>query len=283
MSAAVEIFAPLKVNLFLEVLGRRPDGFHEIFTVMETVSIGDWVRVERSESLTVQADRADVPDGEKNLAARIVRAAERRLGTELPARITISKVAPPGSGLGGGSSDAVAALEGVLRVHDMTIDPAQLVEIAAAVGSDTAFFVRGGTAVCRGRGEIVGDRLDAGERHYVLLWGAPPCPTKEVYAALEQVDDPRDGARFVAALRDGAMAPFNRLEAAAFRFRPELRVLADEIERLVRRRPVLSGSGSAFYIMMGSATEAEALAGVVGPSSGLVARAARTYHGNDAP
>jgi 4-diphosphocytidyl-2-C-methyl-D-erythritol kinase len=276
MSDALEMLAPLKVNLFLEVLARRADGYHDLFTVMEALDIGDVVRVEPASDLSVVADRPDVPDGEENLAARIVREAERRLGHPLPARISIKKLAPPQTGLGAGSSDAVTALRGVLRLHGLPEDEEFLCSVAAAVGSDTAFFVRGGTACCTGRGEVVGDPVVAGTRHYAIVWGGPPAPTPEVYRAVDLASPRRDGARFLEDLRGGVAEPFNRLEEAAFRCFPELQELARAIERCLGRTPGLSGSGSAFFVVFASRPEAEAAATRLAAEAGLMAHAART-------
>ena len=277
MSAPLVLLAPLKVNLFLEVLRRRDDGYHEICTVMEALDIGDRVRVEPAETLEVTADRDDVPDGESNLAAAMVREAERRLGRALPARISIAKLAPPGSGLGAGSSDGVTALEGVLQLHGITTDTAFRESVAAAAGSDTVFFVTGGTALCTGRGEIVEPLTAAGTRHYTVIWGGPPAPTGSVYGEVDLASPRRDGQEFVRDLTAGKLEIFNRLEEAAFKLHPALRDLAAELERGVQRKPWLTGSGSAFYILAGSRKVAEAIAGEVRSATGLEAHAAATY------
>jgi 4-diphosphocytidyl-2-C-methyl-D-erythritol kinase len=261
-------FAPAKVNLFLEVSGRRPDGYHEIATVMETIAAGDLVEVTHAAELEVSADRADVPSGEGNVAWKIVRAAEARLGRPLPARVAITKRIPPGSGLGAGSSDAVAALLLVLELHGVRPPRGTLAAIAAAVGSDTAFFLEGGLALCTGRGELVRRLPRHGARHYVLVLPASQCSTAKVYGALEISGPRRDPAPLIDALaRDPASGAalddavlFNRLEAAAEQVYPEVLARRAHLSTLTGRAPHLSGSGGTFFFPCGTLREARDLA-----------------------
>jgi 4-diphosphocytidyl-2-C-methyl-D-erythritol kinase len=247
------LFAPAKINLFLEIRGRRSDGYHEIATVMATLDCGDVVEVAPATALEVHADRPDVPSGEENLAARIVRAAEKALDRALPARIRIRKQFAPGSGLGAGSSDAVAALRGVLDLHGISLQVPLLRRIAARVGSDTAFFVDGGTALCTGRGEIV-EPCPCPRRWAVLALGADPVPTAQVYAQVRIPRDPRDPGPLLAALAADEPVPLelvhNRLAGAAFEAFPALALGHRELERETGRPFHLSGSGSAFFALV---------------------------------
>jgi 4-diphosphocytidyl-2-C-methyl-D-erythritol kinase len=261
-------FAPAKLNLFLEVAGLRPDGYHEIATIMETVAAGDFVEVAHARELIVTSTRPDVPSGEGNVAHKIVRAAEAALGRPLPARITIVKHVPPGSGLGAGSSDAVAALQLVLALHGIKAQRTTLVEIAAAVGSDTAFFLDGGVALCTGRGEIVRPLASPGFRHVVLVYPASECSTAKVYSALSAEGERRSPGRMLAAIARGSTLatapddalPFNRLEAAAASVYPGLVERRAFLESVAGRPPLLSGSGGTFYYLCPTQGEAKALA-----------------------
>jgi 4-diphosphocytidyl-2-C-methyl-D-erythritol kinase len=252
--------APCKLNLFLEVLGKRADGYHEIVTVMESIDAGDEVVIQESEHLVVTADRKDVPSGPDNLAWRMVREAERWLNRLLPARIEIHKGVPPGSGLGGGSTDAAAALRGVFALHGCRLPPALQRELCATIGSDIPFFVNGGTAICTGRGEQV-QPINAGRaRHYVLVFGGPATSTREVYGGL-RIEGPRRGASpLIEALSSGrTVTPellFNRLEDPAVSRYPELAALKKSITEAAGRPPHLSGSGSAWFLSCGSMEEA---------------------------
>jgi 4-diphosphocytidyl-2-C-methyl-D-erythritol kinase len=286
--ATLARFAPAKVNLFLEVLGRRPDGYHEIVTVMESVGCGDLVEAAPSEELIVETDRADVPCGSGNVAWTIVRAAEQALGRPLPARIRIRKLLPPGSGLGAGSSDAVAALLLVLELHGVRVPRARLLAIAAAAGSDTAFFVDGGLALCTGRGESVAPLRQIGARHLVLVLPAVVCATATVYGALTLDGDRREPAAVLEALGRGSAlagsadsgALFNRLEAPAERAFPELGERRARLHRIAGRGPHLSGSGGTHFFPCASRGEARDLAALLRSADpSLDVREAASYRG----
>lgn len=258
--SALRVMAPCKLNLFLEVRGRRDDGYHDIDTVLETISLRDELRVSSAHELEVHSDRADVPSGPENIAFRIVRAAEARLGRRLPARIEIKKELPPGSGLGAGSSDAVEALRAVLSLHDVRIPESDFLALAASVGSDTPFFVRGRVARCLGRGEHVLPVLARGLRHYVVVLGAGFASTPKVYAALLGDFGERSPEGLLEALARGEALTsdhlHNRLQPAAFRAYPILEDFEHRLFKSVGRRAHLSGSGSAFFFPVLSENDA---------------------------
>jgi 4-diphosphocytidyl-2-C-methyl-D-erythritol kinase len=270
MTPTLARFAPAKINLFLEVNGRRADGYHDIVTVMESIGIGDTVEVSAAASLVVEANRPDVPSGEANLAFKIVRSAEVTLGRALPAHIHITKRLPPGSGLGAGSSDAVAALRLVLDLHQVDADRETLFAIAAAVGSDTAFFVDGAAAICTGRGEIVRPIAARGVRHVAVVLPTAPCGTAAVYRALADLPPrgaPRAPDAVIAALLRGSslasdadlLLPFNGLDDAAVIACPDLGARREHLTALAGRRPLLSGSGGSFFFLCPSQGEAHRL------------------------
>ncbi len=279
-------FAPAKINLFLDIVGKRADGFHEIETVMVPIDLGDRLRVSGAPELTVVANRADVPNGEANLAHRIVRAAESVFGRPLAARIEIEKHLPPGSGLGAGSSDAAAALRAVLALHSLEVPVEVQESIAARVGSDTAFFVRGRPALCTGRGEQVRPISAPQPLWLVLVLGAPPAPTKEVYAALRHEGPRRESGPLREVLSRGELPPddliFNRLESAAFERFPELRRIADRLHAVAGRPAHLSGSGSAFYLLADHVREAAMLGESIRRATGLDALIASTIASEEA-
>lgn len=261
---SIEVIAPVKVNLFLEVRERRADGFHDIVTVMETLDCGDLVRVCAAPRLEVQTNRKDVPEGEANLAWKIIRAAEEELGRALPAAVFIQKRFAPGTGIGAGSSDAVAALRGVLQLHAIEVPTEKLATIAARVGSDTAFFVRGGVALCTGRGEVIEQVAARGVRHYVLLLSDATTSTAHVYKALALSPHQEGPARLLSALQDGSplcdAMLFNRLAGAAFNVCPELGGLQAEARATAGRSAHLSGSGGTLFFIAKDKPEAELIA-----------------------
>ncbi len=270
--------APAKVNLYLEVLGRRPDGFHEIATVMtELHGLADVVSVEAGDEGVIECvvrgapeaatGAAAVPDGPENLAHRAATAlrdaAER---PELGARITIEKAVPAGGGLGGGSSDAAATLRALATLWrlDAEWSPERLAGLAGELGSDCPFFVRGGTAVCTGRGERVASAPGpSAPVHLVLHVPAVSVPTPKVYRAwaetagiaadagvraapdvgLARLGDAfasGDAAAVAAALRDD-------LEAPAFALFPELAAAKARLLDAGLLGALLSGSGATVF------------------------------------
>ncbi|MFH1277356.1 MAG: 4-(cytidine 5'-diphospho)-2-C-methyl-D-erythritol kinase [Candidatus Eisenbacteria bacterium] len=144
-----------KLNLFLEILGRASDGYHELSTVMQTVSIADTLRFEEAEGLEVTADGPDVPDGEGNLVWKAAVRLREESGVRRGARIRIEKGIPAAAGLGGGSGDAAAALVALARLWGVRAPLEDLIRIGSELGSDVPFFFYGGTRLCEGRGEIV--------------------------------------------------------------------------------------------------------------------------------
>jgi len=157
---ALELLAPAKINLTLEVLKRRDDGYHEVATLMQTIDMCDRLRIEPANTVALQLGGdalAGVPlEGPGNLAYRAALALMEEAGDmALGARIILEKRVPAGSGLGGGSSDAAAVLRGLNRFWGLDLELEALSAVAARVGSDVSFFLHCGTAECRGRGEAV--------------------------------------------------------------------------------------------------------------------------------
>jgi len=145
---------PAKINLGLAVLGRRDDGYHDVETILAAISLGDNLTVHRSDrlSLTVHG-RPGIPTDRRNLVWRTAEAFAAATGTPPAARIEISKHIPPGSGLGGGSSDAAGTLVALNRLHGDPLDRDRLNGLAAGLGADVPFFLEGGIALAEGRGE----------------------------------------------------------------------------------------------------------------------------------
>lgn len=249
-----------KVNLHLEVLGKRPDGYHELETIMHEVELfddlylmpgGDGVRLEVSDPA--------VGVGEDNLAVKAVRALEKRLGRSFPCAIRLVKRIPAGGGLGGGSSDAGAVLRALDRAFGLGLPAETLEDVAATFGSDTSFFIRGGTAMCRGRGEIITPMAAPKPLHFVLVLPGIHVPTPLVFKSLRLTDSPRasyDLARNLSTGNVAGVVPllFNRLEEPARREFPELDRL---LSSLAPYGAIMSGSGSTLFFVCDSREDAE--------------------------
>ena len=253
--------APAKVNLHLRILGRRPDGFHEIETLMAPLTLADDVSVEITEGgseVEVTCDLPEVPTGSDNLAAAAVRKFARATGRTFSARIHIEKRIPMGAGLGGGSSDAASVLIALDKLFETRLGIAGLEELAAPLGSDVPFFIRGVPALCRGRGERI-EPHPLPERLPLLL--LKPEFGVETPWAYRQWAEARVMAPESEIEQDlGGLTVFNSLERPVF----EKFLLLPTLKRWLLNRPevrvaAMSGSGSTMFAVLHDSAMAPAL------------------------
>ena len=259
----IRLRSPAKINLFLEPVRKRPDGYHELVTVMQTVDLCDEVALERAgQGIELRCDRPDVPAGPENLAWRAAEALATESGTEPGVRIALTKRIPVGGGLGGGSSNAAVTLLGLNELYGRPLARRRLVRAAASVGSDVAFFLHGGTALCTGRGERVKPLKAAPEFWAVLVMPPISLSTAETYGRLNLSLTNRYSVGImlqsitrsnVQLLRESL---HNGLAATVLAGSPSLRGLWEEAVREGLPYPQLSGSGSTLYGVC--CTEAEA-------------------------
>jgi 4-diphosphocytidyl-2-C-methyl-D-erythritol kinase len=221
-----------KVNLGLRVLGIRSDGRHEVDSILQAVSLHDLLEVAPADASSLEVFGHGVPAGEDNLVLRAARALEAAAGRPLPARFRLWKRIPPGSGLGGGSSDAAAALRALTRLHGIRCDRH---ETAARVGADVAVFLHGGRARATGAGDVLQPLEDA-PAWFALAWPAIEVSTAEVYRRWDTVGG----------------GPPNELRLAAELVHPPLARFALSLGPGWQ----MSGSGAAFF--KPCATEEEA-------------------------
>ncbi len=181
------VLAPAKINLTLEVLGKRPDGFHEIRSVLQTVNLCDSLNFQTGQGIAIKCDLPGWSAAE-SLIARAVKLLQGAAGCSRGVAIQVEKRIPLMSGLGGDSSDAAATLRGLNKLWELGLSMEQLLELAAQLGSDVAFFIWGGTALAEGRGELV-TPLPPLQRMWVVLVvpDVPRLPgkTKQLYASLK--------------------------------------------------------------------------------------------------
>ncbi|HWV39905.1 MAG TPA: 4-(cytidine 5'-diphospho)-2-C-methyl-D-erythritol kinase [Vulgatibacter sp.] len=284
MVRAYEILAPAKVNLTLRILGRRPDGYHDLSTLMIPVSLADRleVRVRGGAGATVRVPGHPELEGEENLCAAAAAAFEAELGIPGGVDVRLEKRVPVAGGLGGGSSDAAAVLRCLAAANDVAPDDPRLVAAALRVGSDVPFFVHGRPAVARGRGERLSPSpLLPEELHLVVLRPAFGVSAGDAYRSLAALRDagilpPGEDVPLPPALPDaGAVAAVlhNDLEAAVAAIAP----IREPMARLASGgHPVLlSGSGSCAFALCATREEALELARSVRSASDETIHVAR--------
>lgn len=264
MNRQIRIDCPAKVNLYLDVVGKRPDGYHDLVTVMAPISLTDTISVEpaRRDVLEVEPEGA-APGGPDNIVLKTL-AALRRTRRVPSLRIRLKKRIPAGAGLGGASTDAAGLLRAADRRLSLGLTLGEMESILAAVGSDTAFFARGVPALCTGRGERVYPLARCPALELVVLWPGTPNPTREVFRRFNDslTADPSKVLDFVRVVAGGdpgriGKSLVNRLEAAAFRWDPRLRRVPAALRNAGLSAVRMTGSGSAFYGVTGGRGEAD--------------------------
>jgi 4-diphosphocytidyl-2-C-methyl-D-erythritol kinase len=252
-------FAPAKLNLFLEIVARRPDGFHELETVMLPVDLYDTLefceRPADGQGIVSSCNDPSLPTDANNLVVRAAGNWTRDVSIDLTKRI------PSQAGMGGGSSDAATTLMAMAAAYGAIGLPA----MANSLGSDVGFFLAGGPARCTGRGEIVEPVPIGGTFHFVVVQPPVGCPTAEVYKRVTVPSERRSAAETLAALAEGdperlAAAIFNRLETPAIAVAAEV---GRVIERMRKWKPLavqVTGSGSAVFAVARDREHARRLA-----------------------
>jgi 4-diphosphocytidyl-2-C-methyl-D-erythritol kinase len=251
----VRVRCPAKVNLDLEVLGRREDGYHEVRTLLAAVGLWDEIEIEPAGGGTfdlVVVPEGSAPPGRGNLVVRAAEALAASTGVKAGAHIRLSKAIPVGGGLGGGSSDAAATLIGLCRLWGLPAGFAELGAIAASLGADVPFFLLGGAAWGVGRGAEVYPLPDLPRWWVVLVPGSEPIPTRDVYATLQtrQVDSFPLSEVYRWVVSGGELplsACHNDLQPTVTRGWPDI---ARHLQRVALTQPLLtmlSGSGGTVF------------------------------------
>jgi 4-diphosphocytidyl-2-C-methyl-D-erythritol kinase len=245
-----QVRCPAKVNLGLAVLGRRDDGFHEVETILAAISLGDNLTVRLADRLSLAVHgQPGIPTDRRNLAWRAAEAFAAAAGTPPGAHIEISKHIPPGSGLGGGSSDAAGALAALNRLHGDPLDRERLHGLAAGLGSDVPFFLEGGIALAEGRGERL-TRLAQKKIHIVLAFPQAAVSTAWAYKQLTEEDFAKLPREEIEGWLSGGTVPSelpNAFAAKIIRFFHEIGRILDVLRASGLKPVSLSGSGACCF------------------------------------
>lgn len=256
--------AAAKVNLTLSVLGRRPDGFHEIESWVVPVGLSDELTFAPATalSLVLRGGASGAPADASNLVWRAAAALAAAAGRQPDVEIELEKRIPVGAGLGGGSSDAAATLLGLNALWGLNWPVGRLVPIAARLGSDVPLFLQPGPAVIRGRGERVQRLVTSWKGWLVLVVPSYGVSTAEVYRRWRARAQPRPTRRAAWSRSSWRAAElssqlFNDLEEEAFACEPRLARLHANLDGLAGRRVRMTGSGSCLFAIFDSQAEAE--------------------------
>jgi 4-diphosphocytidyl-2-C-methyl-D-erythritol kinase len=267
----IELLAPAKVNLHLEVLGRRRDGLHELRSLAVSTDLADRIVIRSVPGSAVNL-RVDPPSavsaGEDNLVMRAARLMQRRFGVRAGLDVTLSKEIPVTAGLGGGSTDAAATLLALDRLWRLGLTEDELAEIGAELGSDVPYCLVGGYAALTGRGDHVHPLPDLETLHLVLCVPSVAVPTAQVYARLDQqliscaTDD--SVSDFVASAASFVPQPppwdtlKNDLERVVIRWWPEVDQALTDLRATACEYAAVTGSGGASFAVYEDAESASA-------------------------
>lgn len=241
-----------KVNLTLEVLGKRADGYHEIATVMQAVDLSDRITLDDADDVELRSSGVEVPTDARNLALRAAVALRQAAGVRSGVRITLDKRIPVAAGLGGGSSDAAGVLVGLNRLWRLRWPLERLEGVATTLGSDVPFFLRGGTALATGRGEKV-EPLRGRSLALVLVNPKFPVSTAEMYGRLTPAMYSDGGATRALAGSLGrstarvAASLYNGMQAAAAGVFPQIAQMRAALLAAGALGALMSGSGPTVF------------------------------------
>lgn len=263
----LELAAHAKINLSLEVTGKRPDGYHDLVSVMQLVDLHDTLTFAPAEDLQLLSDNpAMLAEGDNNLVLRAAHLLRQTFAIDKGAHITLQKRIPTAAGLGGGSSDAATTLLGLSRMWGFDLPREELVRLGSMLGSDVPFFFAGPTALVEGRGEHV-TRITPSPAFLSVLVCQPyniPGKTRQLYASLtpEDMSDGSATRQLIDVLQQGAditsMPLFNSFERAAYQVFPGLDNVRKQMLNASAPNVHLSGSGPTLYSLYSPSAVTEA-------------------------
>ena len=251
-----------KINLTLDVLGKRNDGYHDVDMVMQTVDLSDliWLEEAPGTDIVIDANVLQIPLDDRNHAVAAAKAFQRYSGLRRGLRMRLEKHIPVAAGLGGGSADAAAVLRGLNRLWNTGYALEELAEIGASIGSDVPFCVFGGTGLARGRGEVLTPIQHRTRYWTVLIRPAVFVSTADIYGALMPVaySTAPHSAAMTAALQTGDFddvrsSVFNGLTETTMRLYPEVESMWSRVQTVAKAPVFMSGSGPTLYCLTPSA------------------------------
>lgn len=247
--------APAKINLTLDVLHKRPDGFHEVEMIMTTVDLADRIGLESREDGIIKIISADryVPDDQRNLAYQAAKLLKDTYNVQAGVSILLEKRIPVAAGLAGGSSDAAATLKGLNRLWNLQLTADQLAEYGAKIGSDVSFCVYGGTALATGRGEKIQELPSPPNCWIILAKPSIGVSTADVYGGLKvnEVIHPNT-TEMIRAIKEKdyelmCATMGNALESVTLKLYPEVSTIKEQMMKFGADAVLMSGSGPTVF------------------------------------
>lgn len=237
--------SPAKMNLFLRIVRRREDGYHELASLFQTIDLCDRLHVDLSSEDRLVCNQPHIPTDRSNLIWKSVDAFRRKTGIVQPLFIELDKVIPIEAGLGGGSSNATTMLWALNTIFKNPLSHDEMMSVAAEVGSDTAFFLSCGTAYCTGRGEVVSPVKLPNTLSCTIVKPAYGLSTPLVYRTLKAAElAPRCPDVYLKEWLNGTHNFFNDLEIPAYQIAPQLLQLKTQLLNSGYHNVILAGSGS---------------------------------------
>lgn len=252
---SIEMYSNAKINLSIDIFGKREDGYHEVAMILHEVDLSDIIHIEkRNRKIEVSCSTPHLPTDDRNIAYKAAQVFFRHTGIDEGTGITITKRIPISAGLGGGSSNAAHVLIGLNELYETGLTKDQLEFLASKLGSDVPFFIQGGTAICTGRGEIV-EKIDTDTVFDILIISPEiAVSTKEVYDAYkDESNDKRPlTENLIDALKSNdsitvAKNLINVLEGVTLKMYPEIREIKTKLLEMGAINSLMSGSGSAVF------------------------------------
>lgn len=264
-----------KINLGLEILGKRPDGYHELRTLFQSISLHDVLDFELTDDprICLSGDSDTIAWDRTNLIYRAAHLLQQENAVQRGIRVHVHKKIPPGSGLGGGSGNAAVTLQVLNMLWDVDLSRERLMELGAGLGADVPYFFEGGQCLGRGKGEILSPLSDLSPVFLVLVCPNFPISTARIYDALILTSPPKE-SRITKFLESGDFSLLkNDLEKTVFRLYPQLQRIKRQLSDSEAVVSLISGSGSSVFGLFFEKEKAEkALRGIGGENTALIVK-----------
>ena len=244
-----------KINLTLRILGKRDNGFHELCTIFQTVSLKDYLTFSAAETISLTCNDKEIPLGDGNLIVKAAKLLREKFGVKRGAAIHLEKNIPAPGGLGGGSSNAAVALVGLCRLWNIEVKTNELEEIGSSLGSDVPFFFHGGTALGTGRGNEIAEMPDIEPESMLVITSNVAVSTAAAFARINAAHLTKNRSKSILqiccdeanSLRLPQTKLTNDFEIPIFNIEPEIERVKRKLVDYGARQALLSGSGASVF------------------------------------